>query len=90
MNADGSGSHRLSGESARYAFLSLSPDRTRIAYCNAFPGPQHDIWIVNVDGTDARQLTGINTYEGMNTGPFWSPDGAKIAFTSSRTFGKGP
>ena len=36
-----------------------------------------DIWIVSLDGGDARRLT---TSEGMESGPAFSPDGAYIAF----------
>lgn len=38
-----------------------------------------DIWICNLDGTDPRRLT---TFQGMETGPFFSPDGHQICFTA--------
>jgi TolB protein len=43
------------------------------------------IWTINPDGTDARQLT---TEGWSNTQPSWSPDGSKIVFVSNR--GPGP
>ena len=38
-----------------------------------------DIWICNIDGTEPRRLT---TFQGMETGPFFSPDGSQICFTA--------
>ena len=39
------------------------------------------VWIMNADGSDKRQLT----FEGRNAHPAWSPDGKTIAFNSTRT-----
>jgi hypothetical protein len=55
----------------------------------AFPGQQgklaytfaRQIWVANADGSDVRQLTDS---PGADRSPSWSPDGAKIAFSSSR------
>ncbi len=38
-----------------------------------------DIWICNTDGTNPMRLT---TFQGMETGPFFSPDGSQICFTA--------
>ncbi len=38
-----------------------------------------DIWICKTDGTNPRRLT---TFQGMETGPFFSPDGRQICFTA--------
>ncbi len=38
-----------------------------------------DIWICNIDGTEPRRLT---TFQGRETGPFFSPDGRQICFTA--------
>jgi len=38
-----------------------------------------DIWICNTDGTNPRRLT---TFQGRETGPFFSPDGGQICFTA--------
>ena len=38
-----------------------------------------DIWICNLDGTDPRRLT---TFQGMESNPYFSPDGRQICFTA--------
>lgn len=40
-------------------------------------GGDLDIWVMDRDGTNARQLTHTLGYDG---GPWWSPDGTKICF----------
>jgi tricorn protease len=57
-------------------FPAPSPDGTRIAFCY-----QGDIWVVPCDGGEAIRLTAHPAYDER---PIWSPDGAWIAFTSSR------
>lgn len=59
-----------------------SPGGTKIAFVSTRNGPggvpngPENIWVVNADGTNMRQLT----FDGFNEYPTWSPDGAKIAF----------
>jgi TolB protein len=43
--------------------------------------PNYDIFVVNVDGSDLTQLTDTPGEDGF---PSWSPDGSKIAFSSTR------
>lgn len=52
-----------------------SPDGKHVAYV---AGGQ--LWIVDADGTNAKQLTHLN---GGATGPVWSPLSDRIAFTST-------
>ena len=54
----------------------ISPDGTSIAFC--YKG---DIYTVNSQGGNARQLTTQSSYECT---PVWSPDSKKIAFASDR------
>ncbi|MCG6955205.1 MAG: hypothetical protein LJF04_04360 [Gemmatimonadetes bacterium] len=84
MNADGTGTGRLTGESAPYyGQLQLSPDGEKLAFATDRSGC-YNVWVMNVDGSDATQLTSVTTYERCNEVPIWSPDGTKIAFGSSR------
>lgn len=74
MNADGSDRRVIpvmQGIGGPADFPSLSPDGSKILVSNA---ATLDLWVVNVDGTGARQLvTGRGCY-----GASWSPDGSKL------------
>ncbi len=56
-----------------------SPDGRRIAF-SAGPSMQHQIYIMNADGSAAKRLTSGE----QNRWPTWSPDGTSIAFMSDR------
>jgi dipeptidyl aminopeptidase/acylaminoacyl peptidase len=63
----------------------ISPDGKQVLYTVSTPDLKanrsaHDIWIVSVATGDARALTTT----GKDSGARWSPDGARIAFVSSR------
>ena len=60
-------------------YPSISPDGSKIAF--AYKG---DIFCVDVNGGEARQLTTNPAYDYK---PVWSPDGSKIAFASNREGG---
>ncbi len=57
---------------------SFSPDGSKIVFRKpyAWGGGVGQIWVVNVDGSDAKKLT----TEGGRW-PSWSPDGSKIVYT---------
>ncbi|GAC1446423.1 MAG: hypothetical protein NVSMB56_04950 [Pyrinomonadaceae bacterium] len=64
----------------------ISPDGKQVAYTiNVISKEQNkgkrSIWIVSTTGSDARELIASN---GNNDTPRWSPDGARIAFLSTR------
>lgn len=50
---------------------AMSASAIAFAYAN-------DLWVANIDGTDARRLT---SHPGVESGPNFSPDGSMIAFT---------
>ncbi|MFM6931597.1 MAG: amidohydrolase, partial [Novosphingobium sp.] len=68
----------------------FSPDGKRIAFTSDRGGGDN-IWIMNADGSDKRQLTTEN-FRLLNQ-PSWSPDGqyivAKKHFTTQRSLGTG-
>jgi imidazolonepropionase-like amidohydrolase/Tol biopolymer transport system component len=68
----------------------FSPDDKRIAFTSDRGGGDN-IWVMNVDGSDKRQVT-KEDFRLLNQ-PSWSPDGrfivAKKHFTTSRSLGTG-
>ncbi|MDP2583511.1 MAG: S9 family peptidase [Candidatus Palauibacterales bacterium] len=64
----------------------LSPDGKRLVYVQSDADWKKDervshLWLVNADGTGARQLT---RGEDGESDPRWSPDGTRIAFLAAR------
>lgn len=61
-----------------------SPDGTKILYetggWETYEPP--DIWVMNADGSDKRQLTDDPT---LQCNPYWSPDGTKIVYESDES-----
>jgi len=55
-----------------------SPDGSRIAFTASREG-NCDIYVMNADGSDLTNLTGIRSDESH---PSWSPDGSQIVFVS--------
>ena len=55
-----------------------SPDSRRLSFLSSRSGSQQ-IWTMNPDGTDARQVTRLATEA---DGHIWSPDGANFVFSS--------
>ncbi|HKR66429.1 MAG TPA: S9 family peptidase [Thermoanaerobaculia bacterium] len=68
-------SPRWSPDGTRIAYVLTKADLDRSAY-------DSDVWIVNADGTNDRQLTRAASSE---THPQWSPDGKQLAFLSDRS-----
>jgi Tol biopolymer transport system component/DNA-binding winged helix-turn-helix (wHTH) protein len=58
----------------------VSPDGSKIVYQSNRSG-SFQIWVSNVDGTGARQLTHFTNTFWTGT-PRWSPDGQSVAFDS--------
>jgi Tol biopolymer transport system component len=84
VRPDGSGAMRVAAEYPDDAFHpTWSPDGTRIAFDARSSAPSHgegpnvDIYVVDVDGSNLSRLT---TADGWDYQPAWSPDGSRIAY----------
>jgi TolB protein len=80
--AKGGGIHTVRPDGSDLRLLDWSPDGTRIAFVY-YTNPDgacrdSDIYVVNADGSDPRNLTGLPNWHSRN--PSWSPGGSRIAF----------
>lgn len=67
------------GKNTRKTYPVFSPDGKKIAYTVFTIGATTQIWMMDSDGKDQKQLT-----TGMGSFPRWFPDGNSIAFFSQR------
>ena len=80
MDWNGENKRRVVGSSSKMGatFPNWSPDGKQIIY--SWPGGESlELFIINADGTGARQLTKFGGTS-VSTPSAWSPDGAWIAF----------
>lgn len=87
MGKDGSAQTRLTFTTTQNMFPAWSPNGRRIAFSRGVPADlpnnnlgSRQIWVMNADGTEARQLT----FTGDNYRPRWSPNGTELVFASNR------
>ena len=82
MNADGSGTRRLTHNRAYDGEPAWSPDGRKIAFKSRRTiGGNGEIYVMNADRSGKRNLTRNPAQDGR---PSWSPDGRRIAFLSDR------
>lgn len=76
----------LTGPPTRLTFSNgsvdpaYSPDGSRIAFISSKPSGTRQVWVMNADGSDPREITHTNTPKQQ---PAWSPDGTKIAYVAN-------
>ncbi|MCH7935196.1 MAG: protein kinase [Gemmatimonadetes bacterium] len=64
----------------RFEAPAISPDGRRVAFQRTPPGGTTDIYIYDLDQGNLSRFT----FEGVNSRPFWRPDGGEVGFVSSR------
>jgi Tol biopolymer transport system component len=94
VKVDGSGATPLTQlTQAASTKPAWSPDGSKIAFASfgAFDGSDAadvnavtNIWVVNADGSGAKPLTKITSFNAGSFEPVWSPDGSKVLFSSQR------
>ena len=77
INPDGSGERVLTNHPLRDGDPSISPDGRTIAF-ESFRSGFSELWTMNADGTNLRQLTFNGAPE--DRGSSWSPDGSQIVY----------
>ena len=81
----------ITGAGPSYQYPSWSPDGSKIAFCKSRVTPTsawrwvtHNVWIMNPDGSDMRQITS-STGTGSEVLPLWFPDNERIAFATDES-----
>jgi len=82
MNDDGSGQVQLTDHPALDFHAVFSPDGSQIAFSSDRSGGQAEIFVMDLDGLNLRQLTsGIPNDHSYAEGLHWHPSGEKLVFS---------
>jgi len=83
ISRDGKEKRQITGHhDAFYRYLALSPDESLLVY-GALEGKDVGLWVMPFQGGKSVPLA--VTHPGHNDGPAWSPDGKRLAFSSTRS-----
>jgi TolB protein len=89
MNADGSAQSNLApSPSTNESGPAWSPDGRTILFTTDRDGNE-EIYAMNADGSNPRNLTRHPLNDGRDGGYAWSPDGRKILFATNRDRNRG-
>ncbi len=79
MNADGSDQVNVTRHKRADYSPQWSPDSTQLVFCSDRSGALN-LYLINADGSNLRQLTKGTMEDGEHADPQWSPDGKWIGF----------